>query len=250
MEKSKPWPSIRLFDWKPRAGASDSNVMSKRGTSPDSAISVVIADDYPFFRRGLTTFIEEQSGLKVVGDAGTGEELLRLCEEVRPHILLLDLHLNGCDGVALIHELRERFPRLRLIAFVSPDDEEALTACIENGVDGCIMKNADPPLILSAVRAVGGGGHWLQREMTGQLFHELRRARQAERERAQAVLSDRETEILKLLAEGLRNSEIAERLFISKRTVKVHVANVFSKLGLHDRVQATRYAIRSGLVRL
>jgi DNA-binding NarL/FixJ family response regulator len=112
------------------------------------------------------------------------------------------------------------------------------------------MKNADPPLILSAVRAVSAGEHWLQREMTGRLFHELRRARQSERDRAQATLSDRETEILKLVAEGLRNSEIAARLYISERTVKVHITNIFGKLGLHDRVQATRYAIRTGLVSL
>jgi len=224
--------------------------MIKRGTKSGSATRVLIADDYPFFRRGLATFIEEQPGLSVVGEAGTEEELRRLCEELRPEVILLDLELNGTDGLALIRGLRERFPHIRLIALITPDDEDAVAPCIENGVDGCIMKNADPPLILSAVRAVSAGEHWLQREMTGHLFRELRRARQSERDRAQAMLSDRETEVLKLLAEGLHNAEIAERLYISQRTVKVHVTNIFGKLGLHDRVQATRYAIRSGLVNL
>jgi len=212
--------------------------------------SVLIADDYPFFRRGLSTFVDEQPGLKVIGEAADREALLRLCEELRPQVLLIDPNLDGCDSVALVRDLRERFPRMRLITFITPDDQETLAGCIENGVDGCIMKNAAPPLILSAVREVAAGGNWLQREMTPNLFDELRRARQGERERAQALLSDRETQILRLLAEGLRNAEIAERLFISERTVKVHVANVFGKLGLHDRVQATRYAIRTGLVRL
>jgi DNA-binding NarL/FixJ family response regulator len=224
--------------------------MIKRRPIRDSATTVLIADDYPFFRRGLGTFIEEQAGLTVVGEASTSDELRRMCEERSPNVVLLDLNLDGSDGLSLVRELRDRFPHIRLITFVTPDDEETLASCIEHGVDGCIMKNADPPLILSAVRSVSAGGHWLQREMTGNLFRELRRARQAERERGQAALSERETEILKLLAEGLRNSEIAERLFISERTVKVHVANVFGKLGLHDRVHATRYAIRSGLVRL
>lgn len=224
--------------------------MIRRKPSRDSGTSVLIADDYPFFRRGLSTFIDEQPGMTVVGEAGTVEELHRLCEELSPDVALLDLNLANGDGVRLVHALRERFAHIRLITFVTPDDEETVAACIENGVDGCIMKNADPPLILSAVRAVGAGGHWLQREMTGNLFRELRRARQAERERAEAALSERETEILKLVAEGLRNSEIAARLYISERTVKVHVANIFGKLGLHDRVQATRYAIRCGLVRL
>jgi DNA-binding NarL/FixJ family response regulator len=224
--------------------------MTNRGTKQGSPTRVLIADDYPFFRRGLGTFIEEQSGLSVVGEAGTEDELRRLCDELKPQVVLLDLELDGTDGIALIRTLREGFPEIRLIALITPDDENAVASCIENGVDGCIMKNADPPLILSAVRAVSAGDHWLQREMTGHLFRELRRARQAERDRAQAMLSDRETEILRLLAEGLRNSEIAERLFISERTVKVHVTNIFGKLGLHDRVQATRYAIRSGLVSL
>ena len=224
--------------------------MIKRRPVRDSATSVLIADDYLFFRRGLSTFINEQPGLKVVGEAGTIEELHRLCEDQSPQVVLLDLNLANGDGILLVHDMRERFPHIRLITFVSPDDEETVATCIENGVDGCIMKNADPPLILSAVRAVSGGGHWLQREMTGHLFRELRRARQAERDRAEAALSERETEILKLVAEGLRNSEIATRLYISERTVKVHVANIFGKLGLHDRVHATRYAIRCGLVRL
>jgi DNA-binding NarL/FixJ family response regulator len=212
--------------------------------------SVLIADDYPFFRRGLGAFIAEQSGLEVVGEVGDRDALLRACDETRPGILLLDPNLNGCDSAALVRELRERFPRMRVIAFTTPDDQDTLAACIENGVDGCIMKNAPPPLILSALREVVAGRNWLQREMTSGLFDELRRARLGERERARSLLSDRETQILKLLAEGLRNSEIAEHLFISERTVKVHVANLFGKLGLHDRVQATRYAIRTGLVRL
>jgi len=222
--------------------------MSKSGKKRESLTRILIADDYPFFRHGLRAFIEEQPGLTVVGEAANADELARLCEELRPDIVLLDVNLAGSDGVVLMRALRERFPTIRHVVFVTPDDEETLAACVEGGADGCIMKTADPPLILSALRTVSGGEPWLQREMTGKLFHELRRARQAQR--AQADLTDRETEILKLLAEGLRNCQIAQRLFISERTVKVHVANIFGKLGLHDRVQATRYAIRNGLVRI
>jgi DNA-binding NarL/FixJ family response regulator len=210
----------------------------------------VIADDYPFFRHGLRTFVEEQSDLEVSGEADSAEELLRLCAERRPDIVLLPMDLGGADGTALIRELHDKLPDAGLIALVTPDEEGCLAACIENGAGGCIMKNADPPLILSAIRAVSAGQQWLQREMMGKLFGELRRARAAERQRADSPLSERQTEILRLLAEGLRNSQIAERLFISERTVKVHVANIFGKLGLHDRVQATRYAIRSGLVQV
>ncbi|UCH36147.1 MAG: response regulator transcription factor [Armatimonadota bacterium] len=224
--------------------------MRRREPKRGPVHNVLIADDYPFFRRGLRMFIEEQPDLTVVGEAGTTEELVQLVETARPHIVLLDLNLDGGDGVSVVESIRNGWPDVGVIAFVTPDDADGLAVCIENGVDGCIVKNADPPLILSAIRAVSAGESWLQREMTGKLFQELRRARQAERERAAAPLSDRETEILRLLAEGLRNSQIAQRLFISERTVKVHVANIFGKLGLHDRVQATRYAIRNGLVRV
>jgi DNA-binding NarL/FixJ family response regulator len=222
-----------------------------RGTRRKSNLSirVLIADDYPFFRRGLRAFIEEQPDLVVVGEADAAEQLVELCDELRPDIVLLDLNLPGSEGIGLIEALRDRFPRLGQIVFITPDDQEALAPCIEGGAAGCIMKTAEPLLILNAIRTVHAGEHWLQREMTGKVFRELRRARSAERQRAQVLLSDRETEVLKLLAQGLRNSDIAERLFISRRTVKVHVANIFSKLQVHDRVQAARYAIRNGMVR-
>lgn len=220
--------------------------MRKRGKKRTSNIRVLIADHYPFFRRGLRTFIEEQPDLDVVGEVGSSDELLELCEQLRPNIVLLDLHLTGSSGVVLIDTLRERFQNVGLIVFMTPDDEEALAACIASGAGGCIMKNAEPPLVLNAIRTVSAGEHWLQREMTGRVFHELRCVAQVGP--AEASLTNRETEVLKLVAEGLRNADIAGRLFISERTVKIHVASIFSKLQVRDRVQATRYAIRHGMV--
>jgi DNA-binding NarL/FixJ family response regulator len=222
--------------------------MSKATRTSNGTIRVLIADDYPFFRRGLRNFIEEQPDMVVVGEAGSASEVVDLCGEERPHIVLLDLDLDGADGIGLIGTLRDRFPEIQHVALITPDDEDVLADCVDYGVAGCIMKNADLPLMLHAIRTVSAGGCWLQREMTGKVFHELRRARRADRDERQVVLSDRETEVLKLLAEGLRNLDIAERLFISERTVKVHVGNIFSKLQVRDRVQATRYAIRSGMV--
>lgn len=224
--------------------------MNEPSKTRNGASSVFIADDYPFFRHGLRRFIEEQPDLTVAGETDSADDLVRLCVELQPDIVLLAAEIGGVDGVSLIRPLCEQVPEARIIAMITPDEEETLAACVESGAAGCIMKNADPPLILSAIRAVRAGEQWLQREMTGKLFSELRRARVAGRERTGAMLSERETEILKLLAEGFRNSQIAERLFISERTVKVHVANIFGKLDLHDRVQATRYAIRAGLVRV
>jgi DNA-binding NarL/FixJ family response regulator len=213
-------------------------------------LRVLIADPYPFFRRGLAAFLEEQSDLAVVGICSDADELLRLCQELRPDVLLLALDLPGFDGVVPLGAILDCSPGSKCVVLAIPGDEEALAACVDSGCAAYVMKNADPSLILHAIRAVKAGGPWLQRELTGSLFQEPRRARGAERDRTRVHLSEREGEVLSLLAEGCRNAEIAKRLFISERTVKVHVSSIFAKLGLEDRVQATRYAIRTGLVRV
>jgi DNA-binding NarL/FixJ family response regulator len=220
--------------------------MARARNQAADVVRIVIADDYPFFRRGLRGFIDDQPDLDVVGEASTADEVLRLCEQRHPHIVLLDLALPAARGAGFIDTLRQRFPDIGVVVFMTPDDDDALASCIASGVGACIMKNADPVLVLNAVRVVSAGGNWLQREMTGRVFHDLRQAVRLQQD--QVPLTPRETEVLRLIAEGLRNAEIAERLFISERTVKIHVASVFGKLQVHDRVQATRYAIRHGIV--
>ena len=224
--------------------------MRKPSRTTRKAARIVIADPYPFFRRGLRAFLAEQPDLPVVADCGHAEELLQLCEELRPDVLLLALDLPGFDGVVPLGALLDRSPRTKCVVLATPGDEEALAACVDSGLSAYVMKDADPPLILSAIRAVRNGGPWLQRELTAQLFQELREARSSQRDRARVGLTERENEVLSLVAEGLRNAQIAERLFISERTVKVHVSSIFAKLRLRDRVQAARYAIRTGLVRV
>ena len=130
-----------------------------------------------------------------------------------------------------------------------PDDDSYLTEAVKKGAAGYLLKTASAPLILAAIRTVAQGGTWLQREMTGKLFEEFNRLIEARREETDSSLTQREVEVLALIAEGLKNRDIAEKLYISPRTVKVHVSNLFRKLGLSDRVQATRYAIRHRLVR-
>jgi two-component system response regulator DegU len=212
-------------------------------------IRVVIADDYHFYRYGLRIFLEEQDDISVVAEAGTSDQCLSVVEDVKPTVVLLDLDLPPEGGLHVLREINGRTPQARVIVLTGLDDEICLADAIESGACGYVLKDAEPPLILSAVRSVGRGGTWLQREMTGKLFEEFTRLARARRDAPDRLLTSREVEVLSLLAQGHRNAEIADKLFISERTVKVHITNLFRKLGLSDRVQATRYAIRHRLVR-
>jgi DNA-binding NarL/FixJ family response regulator len=212
-------------------------------------IRILIADDYHFYRYGLRVFLEEQQDLSVVAEAASSEETLSTVENLKPDIVLLDLDLPPEGGLHVLREINARSPQTRVIVLTGLDDEMCLADAIESGACGYVLKDAEPPLILSAVRSVGRGGTWLQREMTGKLFEEFTRLSRARREAPDRLLTAREVEVLSLLAQGHRNAAIADKLFISERTVKVHITNLFRKLGLSDRVQATRYAIRHRLVR-
>jgi two-component system response regulator DegU len=216
----------------------------------NSKATVLIVDDYPLFRHGLRALLSEQEDISVVGEAATGAEAEAALGKLRPSVVLLDLDLPDRNGLELLEELKTRHPGVRSIVMAGPDDDFSLAEAIEKGAAGYMLKTAGPPLILAAVRTVNAGGTWLQREVTGKLFQEFTRLAQIRREAPDGVLTDRETEVLTLLAQGLKNGEIAERLYITERTVKVHVSNIFRKLGLTDRVQATRYAIRQRLVTL
>jgi two-component system response regulator DegU len=212
-------------------------------------IRVLIADDYHFYRYGLRVFLEQHDDINVVGESGTSDETLTAVDGIKPSVVLLDLDLPPEGGLHVLREIAARAPEIRVIVLTSLDDELCLADAIESGAAGYVLKDAEPPLILSAVRSVGRGGTWLQREMTGKLFEEFSRLARARREAPDRLLTSREVEVLSLLAQGNRNAEIADKLFISERTVKVHITNLFRKLGLSDRVQATRYAIRHRLVR-
>jgi len=213
---------------------------------PQESIRVMIADEYLFYRRGLRTFLEEHDDITVVGEAGTSQEALSLVESTKLNVLMLDLELPPEGGLHVLSAINGM--NIRSIVLTGPDDGRYLADAIVGGVSGCLFKNAEPPLILSAVREVGHGGTWLQQEMTSKIFEEFTRLARARREAPDRLLSNREVEVLTLLAQGLRNAEIANKLFISLSTVKAHITNLFRKLGLTDRVQATRYAIRHRLV--
>jgi len=225
------------------------NRVSDRGAAR-LVTSVLIVDDYPLLRHGLRNLLSEQDDIAAVAEVSTAEDVLPTVAKLRPDIILLDLDLPDSDALEVLNHLRQHHPRCKVIAMAGPDDVSSLANAVQKGAAGYLLKTASAPLILAAIRTVAQGGTWLQREMTGKLFEEFNRLAQSRRQDADAALTQRETEVLTLIAQGLKNREIAERLYISQRTVKVHVSNLFRKLGLNDRVQATRYAIRHRLVTL
>ena len=205
----------------------------------ESQLCVVIADNYIFYRHGLKHCLES-AGFSVVGEAGTPEEALARVKDLKPDVLLLDYDLLSEEALQALC-MNEG---IRILMMGAPEDEETMLRAIEDGASGFILKTAEPEDFLKAVRMVAGGGCFAPREMMGHLFDEVRRSR-----KTSIPVGQREMEVLKLLASGLHNAQIAERLFISEQTVKCHITNLFRKLGLTDRVQATRYAIRHRLVR-
>jgi len=217
-------------------------------TQSSNTIRVIIADDSPSFRHGILALLAELSEYIIIGETDNPEEVVHLCDQSTPDIVLLDLNLFCADGQSLMSTLRNRYPDVKLVVFLTPDDEEGLIACATNGVDGCISKNAGLDIILKAIHGVIAGECWVQQEIIKTIFNMLRNFQVAAHEQARTRLSTREFEVITFLAQGMRNQEIAEQLFISERTVKVHVSNIFDKLGVRDRVEAVRYAIRTGIV--
>ena len=210
--------------------------------------SVLIVDDYPLLRHGLNTLLSAQPDIEVVAEVGAAEDILPTVAKCLPDVILLDLNLPEAGSLDILEQIREKHPESMVIVTASPDDGSYLSDAVKKGAAGYLLKTANVPTILAAVRTVAQGGTWLQRELTGKLFDELSRLSQARSESADPGLTGRESEVLTLIAQGLKNREIADRLYISPRTVKVHISNLFRKLSLRDRVQATRYAIRRRMV--
>lgn len=214
--------------------------------TPSDDIRVVVIDDHDLFRRGLRDLLEEQN-LRVVGEASDGAEGVRLALHALPDVVVVDLNMPGISGVEAIRQLTIAAPTMRvLVLTISADDADVLAA-IEAGACGYLLKDASIVQIAAGVRAAAAGESLISPRMTSKLLERLRVSPSDDRvERAE--LSERELEVLRLLAEGRDNGEIAEALVISPRTAKNHISSILAKLQMENRVQAAVYAVRRGLV--
>ena len=211
------------------------------------AITVLIIDDHQLVREGVRNFLQRQRDITVVGEAGSGQEGLRLVAEMVPDVVLMDLVMPEMDGIETTRRLKRISPDSQVIVLTSFDDDQHILPAIRAGALSYILKDVGTAALADAVRKAARGEVTMTPQVAARVMRELRQGGQPSTQ-ASADLSEREVEVLRLIAEGRSNTEIAERLVISEHTVKRHVSNILSKLHLADRTQAAVYAWREGMV--
>ncbi|TVL90700.1 response regulator transcription factor [Streptomyces sp. SAJ15] len=210
---------------------------------PDT-IRVLLVDDHQVVRRGLRTFLEVQDDIEVVGEASDGDEGVAAAEELRPDVILMDVKMPGTDGIEALRRLREAGSRARVLIVTSFTEQRTVVPALRAGAAGYVYKDVDPEALAGAIRSVHAGHVLLQPEVAGALLSQ----EEANGGHGRGnTLTEREREVLALIADGRSNREIARALVLSEKTVKTHVSNILMKLDLADRTQAALWAVRHGI---
>lgn len=207
-------------------------------------ISVLIADDHAIVRQGLSSFLSLQDGIEIVGQAADGEEAVALAEQLHPDVILMDLVMPSLDGIAAIERIRTVSPDARVIVLTSFAEDDKIFAAIRAGASGYLMKDVAPADLANAIRMVHAGEPILAPDVMRRVMEQAARTPETPSD----GLTERELDVLRLIAAGRSNKEIALDLTLSEKTVKTHVSNILQKLRLADRTQAALYAVRRHLV--
>ncbi|MFJ9943891.1 response regulator [Streptomyces erythrochromogenes] len=215
-----------------------------RSGSLGSGIRVLLVDDHQVVRRGLRTFLEVQEDIEVVGEASDGDEGIARAEELRPDVILMDVKMPGTDGIEALRRLRELANPARVLVVTSFTEQRTVVPALRAGAAGYVYKDIDPDALAAAIRSVHAGHVLLQPEVAQALLSTDDQGSPAGRP---GSLTDREREVLGLIADGRSNREIARALVLSEKTVKTHVSNILMKLDLSDRTQAALWAVRHGI---
>jgi DNA-binding NarL/FixJ family response regulator len=209
-------------------------------------INVVITDDHTLVRQGIRRYLEDADGIEVLGEASTGTEAVSVVGRARPDVAILDIRMPEMDGIQAAREITEAHPDTRVIMLTAHDDRRLLVEAVRAGARGYVLKARDAEHLVRSVRLVAEGTLVIDPDLVSVLAEELSQAR--ERDRQAETLTDRELEILQLLAFGYTNRDIGERLYISPDTVKTHLEHVYQKLGASDRTAAVAEAFRRRLI--
>ncbi|MFI1283903.1 MULTISPECIES: response regulator transcription factor [unclassified Streptomyces] len=218
--------------------------MADSGGRSGIRIRVLLVDDHQVVRRGLRTFLEVQDDIEVVGEASDGEEGIARAEELRPDVILMDIKMPGTDGIEALRRLRELANPARVLIVTSFTEQRTVVPALRAGAAGYVYKDIDPDALAGAIRSVHAGHVLLQPEVAESLLSQDDQGPSAGRP---GSLTDREREVLGLIADGRSNREIARALVLSEKTVKTHVSNILMKLDLSDRTQAALWAVRHGI---
>jgi len=213
-----------------------------------SKVTVLIVDDHHIVRAGVRTYLETQSDLEVVGEASSGKEAVQLAAELVPDVILMDLIMPEMDGITATHRVRQISPRTQVIVLTSFHEDTHIFPAIKAGALSYLLKDVSAEELGEAIRAAARGEAVLHPQIAARLVQEMR-GTPAEKPNPYTTLTEREQEVLKCIAQGMSNAEIAAHLVVSEKTVKGHVSNILSKLHLADRTQAAIYAWKEGLVR-
>jgi two-component system NarL family response regulator len=218
----------------------------------DEVIRVLIADDQALFRRGLYVVLGTEENIEVIAEAEDGEQAITKAEEMAPDVVLMDVRMPRVNGIEAASRIRETLPSTKILMLTVSDEEDDLYEAIKAGANGYLLKEISVEEVASAIRAVVQGQSLISPSMASKLLNEFNSlARQAADRREQLpapVLTARELEVLKLVARGMSNRDVADQLYISENTVKNHVRNILEKLHLHSRMEAVMYAVRKRLL--
>jgi DNA-binding NarL/FixJ family response regulator len=228
---------------------------SGAGIPTRSKIRIVVADDHPIFRDGLCKLLALEEDFEVVAQAEDGRQVLDVLQQHDPDILLLDLKMPGLDGLATLQRLQVSKNKTRVIVLTASDDKNEFVQAMKLGTSGIVLKQTATELLIKSIRKVHAGEIWLDSHTTAAVIRQFvandeqtsAPPQAVPRDRERSPLSQREREIVALVAQGFKNKEMAEKMFISEQTVKNHLHNIFDKLGVSDRLELALYAIHNNL---
>ena len=216
-------------------------------------IRILIADDHQLLREGIRNFLSLEPDFEIVGEAANGEEAVTQAEALKPDVMLLDINMPKANGIEVASRLKAGCPEVRILALTIHDDQNYMMNMIQSGAAGYLLKDVEPAMMVQAIRRVAAGESYVEPSLTKKLFQGITNREEHKPPPAPGVmegdrLSAREIEVLRLIGKGMSNAEIARELYLSEKTVKNHLTNIFRKIDVTDRTQAVLFAIKHKIV--